>query len=425
MKTETALKILPYCDSDSSVMEVVESTNFDLEACQAALALIESEPSLFTLLAKTNYDLKLCMAALEHPQINIPKLLSKADQPELIKAAGTALRLAEQVTSNALATISEFPKQHIPQALECLNLKEKSFSLQMDFLNKAEIYDLPRKYFIPLIDPKGLKEKELLEIIRICGYPEELCRQLIPHFIKSPVRILQLIYESDFAPGLCLAGISRFNIDEPIMLIIKQSRKCELANEIALAGLKKLKEEENILSVMEKSGFDPTVCAAGISRLKTQQQIINVLNISDFHHRVCEAGAPLINFDQLLKIEIAGLLTSSRFDLSICQRVWEISEYNDLLLLIAQAYPRVFADQFLNKINLEILAEEDILELIQLFSFDEEIVSTLILFLEIEGENQAKLFTFLEKTDYNDQLGQAVADELARSKPPLAKNGKL
>jgi hypothetical protein len=59
---------------------------------------------------------------------------------------------------------------------------------------------------------------------------------------------------------------------------------------LALKIIPLLKTEEQVLSIMEKSGYDWHVCQAGIPLLKTEDQVLSIMEKSGYDSDVCQAG---------------------------------------------------------------------------------------------------------------------------------------
>ena len=67
-----------------------------------------------------------------------------------------------------------------------------------------------------------------------------------------------------------------------------------MQKQLALKLLPLLKSEDQILSIMQKTGYDSDVCAAGIPLLKLEEksedQILSIMEKTGYDSDVCAAG---------------------------------------------------------------------------------------------------------------------------------------
>jgi hypothetical protein len=116
--------------------------------------------------------------------------------------------------------------------------------------------------------------------------------------LKEEQQILNIIEKSEYDRDVCWVGISLLKLDQ--------------------------KSEEELISIMERTFYNRYFCWIGISFLKSADLILRVLRESEDNQLIYDAGIRLLRLEEKSTEELTDIMRKSEYNWNICQPILSI-----------------------------------------------------------------------------------------------------
>lgn len=264
------------------------------------------------------------------------------------------------------------------------------------------------KLCIPYFKLNDKKEYELINLLRKVDYTFyflQPCLKALDIDKKNDKQLIALMEITNYHESFCYACITHLKTEENILSLMERSGTPDY---VVVAGAElikwKKKSENEILAIIEKSHDKFSFYDNGILYLKNVENILKVLKLINYSYSTLGTVLPVLKLDQKSESELWRIMKLSDYAYSVCTECLafiNLSEKDDDelkgLMLETEMNPLICENIVPN-----LKSEEPILFAIKNTKFNDDVCAAALPLL-FKGD-EATIFSLLENTHYCDAV---------------------
>jgi len=253
--------------SQQEIIDFLEKTGYRADVCEGVIPYIESEETIYDLIRKARFDDNVRLVAISH--LNSTELI--------IKTMGVSGYITSACKIGA----------------KRLNLK-------------------------------SMTENEIFQIIKNTEYNVFVCREAIRVLKLNKMTdtcILRLMEKADFRVSFCHQAIPYLKSEKNILQAIEKNADKGYDRHLYLAGLRRIKDQAEIIKIVLNNESDEEVSRLAFNRLKmenkTEKEIMDTLAAVNYNIFFCSTAIPLLKSTA----NVFQLLAETNFEESVANSV--------------------------------------------------------------------------------------------------------
>ncbi|MEI6835927.1 MAG: hypothetical protein WCK59_03765 [Candidatus Falkowbacteria bacterium] len=274
---------------------------------------------------KVAYDIFRLFDMSEKNEGQIMDIMIKSQYAKEACALGITLLKAENNIFNIMKKTGYY-KDVCQAGLKTLKMGEKTENQILAITNRVKEDDREetiKKLCIPYLKLEKKKEYQILNLLQKTNYDYTLREALITALkleSKTDEQLLSIMEISNFQENVCAAGIKYFKEEEHVLTLMERPKTPDFVIEAGAPNLKwEGKTDEQILESLRRAHYQSAVCAAGIVFLRDEYSIITVMKNYGFYSDVCDIGIPLLNLGQKTDDMLLNIMERMDYNWNICQ----------------------------------------------------------------------------------------------------------
>ena len=311
---------------EAQIMEILAEAYYNDQICIASIPLI-SEDNIVITLKGNSYKESVCLIALPLLKLkgNIVEVMKKQRYSTELAQIGFSLLQQQIKTEQQWMDILDelgYPWQFSQHAITMLKSEENIIKT----MEGDKLYDPVCEAGIPLLHLAAKTEDELIALFKrfshlAIGYRAR--SMIIPFFKfeqKNNLKVMEILKKIDYEHNACQAAILVLSLEEDILTVMDKTGYNYLVCDPVLPKVKQFfeqKTEEQLMATLAKFHYGYSITAMAVPLLKTDRNIYTVMEGSNYNPNVTSAAAKQLHFETRSEAAIMDILLRVHYDKNV------------------------------------------------------------------------------------------------------------